>query len=120
MQTVYNHGGRKFVVSGLPPIGCLPLQITASFYNTLNRECVDEQISDTIAYNTKLRNLVPELQKSLPESKIAYLDITDSVVEIIQNPEKYGKLQEWHTTLVIVITVLSLGILSIICLFIVI
>ncbi|ONK77121.1 uncharacterized protein A4U43_C02F3310 [Asparagus officinalis] len=89
MQSVYSHGGRRFIVAGLPPIGCLPFQITAS-KNAIRRTCVDHQISDTIAYNSKLKKLLPQLQESLPGSKIAYLDITDNVLEIINNPKKYG------------------------------
>ncbi|KAL7248724.1 hypothetical protein ACSBR2_003466 [Camellia fascicularis] len=74
------------VVAGLPPIGCIPIQMTAKL--EIHRKCIDH--SDAQSYNAKLSNLLPELQSSLPGSKIIYADIYTPLDDMMKNPQKYG------------------------------
>lgn len=91
VKNVYSHGCRRFILTGLPPIGCLPVQITAAtFSDPPARKCIDEQMADTHGYNSKLQHLVPKLQQALPGSKLAYLDITNTVLDMFNDPAKYG------------------------------
>jgi phospholipase/lecithinase/hemolysin len=78
------------IIGGLPPIGCLPIQMTANFKNPANRTCVEQQNLDAQSYNQKLANLLPKLQESLPGSKIIYSDGYEPLNDMINNPQKYG------------------------------
>lgn len=80
------------IVAGLPPIGCLPIQITARFKNPLDRKCLDEQNTDSQSYNQKLIKLLNQLQASLPGTRLNYADVYEPVIEMVNNPQKYGKL----------------------------
>lgn len=90
MQELYNLGGRKFSLAGLPPFGCTPIQITLS--GDPERTCVDEQNSDARVYNSKLEKLLPTLQGSLYGSKIVYLDAYEALMEILGNPHVISDL----------------------------
>jgi hypothetical protein len=88
MQELYNLGGRKFCLAGLPPFGCLPIQITLS--GDPRRACVDEQNRDAQDYNSKLEKMLQTLQGSLRGSKIVYLNAYQAFTEILANTNKYG------------------------------
>ncbi|KVH94108.1 Lipase, GDSL [Cynara cardunculus var. scolymus] len=87
---LYNLGCRTLIITGLPPIGCLPIQITAKFKGQFGRTCVEEQNVDGQAYNRKLIELLPHIQSSLEGSKIFYADIYKPIMDMIKSPEKHG------------------------------
>lgn len=93
-QSLYDRGARKFGVAGLPPVGCLPLQMSVGSImpspNMLQRVCVDKQNIDSQAYNSKLQHLLSSLQASLPGSRMVYFGIYDTMMDMITNPYKYG------------------------------
>nr|GMD65003.1 GDSL esterase/lipase At2g40250 [Ipomoea batatas]GME12660.1 GDSL esterase/lipase At2g40250 [Ipomoea batatas] len=92
---LYKMGARKFGLSGLPPVGCLPIQMTLNLSpdNFLKRVCVNQQNVDSQAYNTKLQALISRLQGRLKGSKIAYFDAFKPMMDMINNPQKYGELK---------------------------
>lgn len=77
-------------MNGLPPIGCLPIQMTAK--SPLHRTCIEKENSDSQSYNKKLEELLPHLQAQLRGSKIFYSDIYTPLSHLINNPHEYGKL----------------------------
>lgn len=79
-------------IAGLPPIGCLPIQIVTRYGSSGNLACLEDQNSDCQAYNKKLKRLLPPLQSSLPGSRILYADIYDPLSDMVSQPQKYGKL----------------------------
>ncbi|CAN1152107.1 GDSL esterase/lipase At2g40250 [Linum perenne] len=88
---LYGLGGRTFFVAGLPPIGCLPVQMTASFQFSLrSRQCIQSQNSDSLSYNVKLKQLLRKLQGSLPGSKMLYANVYDPMLDMVTQPQKYG------------------------------
>ncbi|KAJ0101377.1 hypothetical protein Patl1_06027 [Pistacia atlantica] len=90
VKELYDLGGRKMVIAGLPPIGCLPIQMTAKFENPFARICLKDQNSDAQSYNYKLAKLLSQLQSLLPKSKIIYADIYRPLIDMIDHPKKYG------------------------------
>lgn len=76
------------MVSGLPPMGCLPVQITAK--SPLSRSCNQNENDGAQSYNEKLEKLLPEMEKELAGSKILYADIYTPLMDMITNPQKYG------------------------------
>lgn len=77
-------------MSGLPPIGCLPIQMTAK--SPYDRTCIEKENSNSQSYNKKLEELLPHLQAQLPGSKIFYADIYTPLSNFINYPHEYGKL----------------------------
>ncbi|XVE54557.1 hypothetical protein DITRI_Ditri03aG0091000 [Diplodiscus trichospermus] len=90
IKELYDLGCRKMVVSGLPPIGCLPIQMTAKFEIPTNRKCLEDQNSDAQSYNKKLVKLLPEIQATQPRSKIVYADVYEPLMDMITHPKQYG------------------------------
>lgn len=91
-QELYNQGARNLMVAGLPPIGCLPIQMTARFKLTANRTCMEDQNLDSEVYNQKLEKSLSSL--NLPGARIMYANIYDPLLDVMQRPEKYGKSQD--------------------------
>ncbi|KAM7256086.1 hypothetical protein ACFE04_011827 [Oxalis oulophora] len=89
VTAIYKLGCRNIVVLGLPPIGCLPIQMTIKLKIPI-RTCLEDQNSDARAYNNKLTNMLPRIQAQLHGSKLFYADIYKPVIELIQNPAKHG------------------------------
>ncbi|CAF1865476.1 BnaC04g42300D [Brassica napus] len=86
---LYSLGCRNIVIGGLPPIGCLPIQMTAKFRNIF-RFCLEQENKDSVVYNQKLQKQIPQMQASLTGSKILYSDIYNPIYDMMQNPGKYG------------------------------
>ncbi|TXG49443.1 hypothetical protein EZV62_025318 [Acer yangbiense] len=89
VKELYELGCRKVIIAGLPPIGCLPIQITLKFENPLYRKCLEDQNSDAQSYNLKLSNLIGQLQPSLPCSRIIFADIYQPLIDMINHPHEY-------------------------------
>ncbi|XVF08837.1 hypothetical protein REPUB_Repub07fG0038000 [Reevesia pubescens] len=90
VKELYDLGCQKMVVVGLPPIGCLPFQMTVKLEIPTNRKCLEDQNSDAQSYNKKLEKLLPEIQATLPRSKIVYADIYKLPIDMINHPQQYG------------------------------
>lgn len=98
VQDLYDLGARKFVVAGMPPTGCLPLQMTAANVfplfapHTLQRRCVDQQNADSQAYNQRLQSLIAKSKSSIlmKGAEFVYADIYGSLMRILQDPSKEG------------------------------
>ncbi|OWM69418.1 hypothetical protein CDL15_Pgr013879 [Punica granatum] len=96
IQDLYSLGARKFLVAGMPPTGCLPLQMTADSIfplfgpHTLQRRCVEQQNRDSQAYNRKLQILISKLSSQMKEARFAYADTYKPLMDMIQNPYREG------------------------------
>ncbi|OMP02344.1 Lipase, GDSL [Corchorus olitorius] len=90
VKELYDLGCRKIIVAGLPPIGCLPIQMSAKFEILNDRKCLEDQNSDAQSYNKKLSKLLPQIQAMLPKSKIVYADVYEPLVDMMNYPHGYG------------------------------
>ncbi|VFQ71786.1 unnamed protein product [Cuscuta campestris] len=88
IEGIYKLGCRTILVTGLPPMGCLPIQMTAR--SLLLRTCLEEENLDAQIYNAKLVRLLPRIQESLPGSTILYSDAYNPMMELINNPQRHG------------------------------
>ncbi|GLJ50124.1 hypothetical protein SUGI_1066460 [Cryptomeria japonica] len=89
IQDLYNVGARKVGVTGLPPLGCLPM-VRDNQRNSVESACIEEFNQIAISYNKKLKENMETLQARLPGITLGYLDIYDSLLDIITYPTKYG------------------------------
>ncbi|KAL5704709.1 hypothetical protein ACHQM5_023099 [Ranunculus cassubicifolius] len=90
VQQLYAMGARKFSIAGLPPIGCLPFQVTVGRSHPPQRVCVEQPNLDSLAYNNKLQAVISGLQARHPGSKIVYADIFSQLADMVHSPGKYG------------------------------
>ncbi|XP_078167569.1 GDSL esterase/lipase At2g40250-like [Carex rostrata] len=103
LQQLYELGARNFLVTGLPPIGCLPIQLTleslkksiipgmpaARFPN----KCIQDQNNAAASYNKKLQQMIQELLmkfNSKERTRVVYLDNYNRLLDMSNNPKKYG------------------------------
>ncbi|MCD7461878.1 hypothetical protein HAX54_047320 [Datura stramonium] len=90
----YKMGARKIAVAGLPPVGCLPVQMT--IYSLLpslhmfRRICVQHQKLDSQAYNSKLKALISRLHAKHSGLRLVYMDIYKPLMDMINHPSAYG------------------------------
>ena len=93
LQELYDLGCRTMIISGLPPVGCLPIQMAIARRNSSDLRCLDDQNSYAQSFNRKLVKMLPQIQQMLSGSKIVYLDMYKTLTEMIDRPQKYGKQQ---------------------------
>lgn len=99
MQTLYDMGCRNFMIAGVPPLGCKPLQITEKL--RLDRKCVEDENRDAELYNRKLMWFLRGVQAILPGSKIVYADIYTPIIDMVNNPQNYGTYKIFQITIYI-------------------
>lgn len=88
LEELHGLGCRRMVVAGLPPMGCLPIQITSRL--KIPRACLDDQNSEAMSYNNKLLKLIPRIQTSLQGSQVLYADIYTPIIQLLDNSQDYG------------------------------
>lgn len=71
-------------------MGCLPIQLTSKIRRGAIRTCIESENKDAVLYNEKLQKLLPAIEASLPGSKIVYANVYDPMMDMFQNPTKYG------------------------------
>lgn len=77
-------------VFGAPPLGCLPFMRT--MFGGLERKCREEINMASKLFNSKISSELHKLHQNWPQAKIVYINIYDPLLNIIQNPMKYGKI----------------------------
>lgn len=89
LKDLYELGARRIGVFSLGPVGCVPLQRTVE--GGLERDCVGKVNEGALIYNNKLLSSVVDLRKTLPDSRLVYLENYSELDDIIQNHNHYGK-----------------------------
>lgn len=80
-------GGRNIAILSLLPLGCIPEQIT---FNLQSQGCVQSENDDSINFNNRFRDLLEDMKKTMPGSRLILFDIYPLFDNAIQNPQKYG------------------------------
>lgn len=88
LTRLYQLDARKFVVSNVGPIGCIPYQ--KSVNQLQENECVGLPNKLAQQYNAKLKDLLTQLGKDLPGSIFVHANVYDLVMELVTNYKKYG------------------------------
>ncbi|CAL4908650.1 unnamed protein product [Urochloa decumbens] len=89
IQNLYDLGARKFMVAGLPPVGCLPV---TKALNQLGgaRDCIPNQNAAAERYNAALQEMLPKLEAASPGATLAYVDVYTPLKDMVDQPQKYG------------------------------
>uniref|UniRef100_A0A6N2LDE6 GDSL esterase/lipase EXL3 n=1 Tax=Salix viminalis TaxID=40686 RepID=A0A6N2LDE6_SALVM len=88
VQELYELGARRIGVFSAPPVGCVPSQRTLA--GGAERECAENLNEAAKIFNSKLSKKLDSLASSLPSGRFVYLDIYNPLLDLIQNPRKYG------------------------------
>jgi phospholipase/lecithinase/hemolysin len=94
-QGLLAEGAQRIAITGVPPIGCLPVMITLNSPNAfLQRDCIQQFSSTSRDYNLLLQRELQAMQLQLKSSysnaKIYYIDIYGPLANMIQSHQKYG------------------------------
>lgn len=90
LREIYNLGARKISLTGLPPMGCLPLERTTNLMG--HHECIEEYNKVAVDFNGKLKGLVAKLNQDLPGLKLVFTESAYDVIhQIIKKPATFGK-----------------------------
>ncbi|BFG39327.1 hypothetical protein CerSpe_256000 [Prunus speciosa] len=87
-QELYDLGARRIGIISLPAIGCVPSQRTLN--GGIDRGCSDNANQAASLFNSKLTAQIDAFNKRLPEARLVYLDIYNTLLSVIQNPSQYG------------------------------
>lgn len=88
-QELYDLGGRNMAILGLPPIGCLPAQITLHGSNN-SQDCIKEYNDVALNFNSLLQVTLNDMKKSMHGARVLYVDIFSYLYNVFQNPKAYG------------------------------
>ncbi|KAF2314186.1 hypothetical protein GH714_024073 [Hevea brasiliensis] len=86
VQRIYAHGGRKFFISGVAPIGCTPSRRV----RIQSEACNEEINSMAVTYNERLKSMLQKLNSELKGVSYSYFDAYAMLENIIQKPATYG------------------------------
>ncbi|MQM23235.1 hypothetical protein Taro_056298, partial [Colocasia esculenta] len=95
---IYRLGARKVALTGLAPIGCLPLERSANL-QAGGGACVERYNEAARGFNAKLRGMCERLRGALPELRLVYSHVYDVFLAIIQNPSLFGESPSLLTVL---------------------
>ncbi|CAN8243649.1 unnamed protein product [Cochlearia groenlandica] len=86
-RELHKLGARKIGVFSAVPVGCVPLQRTV--FGGLSRGCSIPLNNMANKFNSRLSLGLDSLDKEL-DGVILYVDVYDTLFNMIQNPKKYG------------------------------
>uniref|UniRef100_M4EH78 GDSL esterase/lipase n=1 Tax=Brassica campestris TaxID=3711 RepID=M4EH78_BRACM len=86
LTTIYKLGARKVIFHGLGPLGCIPSQRVKSKTGM----CLKRVNEWVMEFNTRTKKLLEDLNKRLPGAKFAFADTYPAVLDLIDNPTRYG------------------------------
>ncbi|KAM4123987.1 hypothetical protein ACB094_01G198500 [Castanea mollissima] len=86
LSRLYQLGARKIVFHGLGPLGCIPSQRVKS----KNGECLKRVNQWILDFNSSVQKLLASLSQRLPNAKLIFADTYPAVLDLIDNPSKYG------------------------------
>lgn len=88
VRELYALGARKLSITGLVPVGCLPLERATNILG--DHGCNEEYNNVALTFNAKLENVIARLNRELPQLKALSANAYSVVSDIIARPSAYG------------------------------
>ncbi|KAK8505937.1 hypothetical protein V6N13_002593 [Hibiscus sabdariffa] len=88
LRELHGLGVRKLSITGLPPMGCLPLERATNIMG--QNDCVPEYNNVASEFNRKLEGLVVKLNKELAGMRMVSAPSYDIFYQIITKPSQFG------------------------------
>ncbi|KAL0921581.1 hypothetical protein M5K25_008667 [Dendrobium thyrsiflorum] len=86
LRRLHSLGARKVVFHGLGPMGCIPSQRVHSS----DGGCLQLLNKWSLQFNSRVRSLMTSLNYQLPGALFSFSDSYNIVLDLIENPQKYG------------------------------
>lgn len=96
VKELYGLGARKISITGLPPMGCLPLERTTNFLRGDGDACNDSYNNVSLSFNVKLNGLVKKLNTELPGVRVVFSNAFYIFRHIIRKSSSYGKFSYFN------------------------
>eukprot|EP00253_Pinus_taeda_P002585 PITA_02585 len=90
LEEIYNYGARRILITGIPPLGCLPIERTVRNLYKKEQSCLEDLNQNAAGYNIKIQKMLDLSRPKLTGLKIVYADIYSPLINMVQNPAKYG------------------------------
>ena len=88
MQSLYKLGARRFIVAGMPPVGCLPSQRMIA--GGLRKQCATDRNQLALLFNHRVGQEMAQLGVRLPGVTLVNVDIYIIFADVVHRPEAYG------------------------------
>ncbi|KAK2377325.1 GDSL Lipase/Acylhydrolase superfamily protein [Trifolium repens] len=88
VRKIYSLGARKLSITGLIPMGCLPLERATNFLD--DHGCNEKYNNVALEFNAKLENMISKVNNELPQLKALSANAYDVLNDIITRPSFYG------------------------------
>ncbi|KAI4388895.1 hypothetical protein MLD38_001184 [Melastoma candidum] len=86
LTALYNLGARKFVLSGIGQMGCIPSILAQNMAGA----CSEEVNRLVQPFNTNVRAMMNNLNANLPEARFVFVDIAGMFQDLVTNARSYG------------------------------
>lgn len=88
MQRLYELGGRRILVTGTGPIGCVPAEL--AMRGSRNGECSSELQTAAGLFNSQLVQLLNQLNSEIGSNVFIAANTNEMSFDFINNPGAYG------------------------------
>lgn len=88
VKELYFLGARKIALTGLPPMGCLPLERTTNYMN--GGGCVESYNIVALSFNSKLSDMITKLNRQLRGISLVPSDPYNILLQMIHRPSSFG------------------------------
>ncbi|KAJ0054674.1 hypothetical protein Pint_01928 [Pistacia integerrima] len=88
IREIYALGARKMSLTGLPPMGCLPLERATNIMG--HNDCVELYNNVAVEFNGKLQSMATKLNKELRGLKLFNADAYNIFHDIVTKPSSFG------------------------------
>jgi hypothetical protein len=85
---LYKLGARRFSISSLGPLGCIPSQL--NIQKSPDGTCIKFLQDVAISFNAALKPMTEELNAMFPDATYVYVNSFGIVMDYISNPAAYG------------------------------
>ncbi|KAL2322481.1 hypothetical protein Fmac_026860 [Flemingia macrophylla] len=93
LREIYGLGARKISLTGLPPMGCLPLERAINILEY--HDCIERYNDVALEFNGKLGWLVTKLNKELPGFQLVDANAYGIILQIIKQPSHFDA-RTWY------------------------
>ncbi|XP_009620415.1 GDSL esterase/lipase At2g04570-like [Nicotiana tomentosiformis] len=90
VKQIYDLGARKISLTGLPPMGCLPLERATNYIRGNGDGCNEKYNEVATHFNGMLKGLVQKLNEEFPGIRVVFADTYDLILQMIKNPSSFG------------------------------
>ncbi|XP_062144507.1 GDSL esterase/lipase LTL1-like [Alnus glutinosa] len=87
LRRIYELGGRRVLVTGTGPMGCVPAELAM---RSINGECAPQLQEATNLFNPRLSQLINDLNNEIGSDVFIFANAFDMHMDFISDPQAYG------------------------------